>query len=178
MSERVAWFERGSSSAKPRRPRAPAKPRQGEIAGMEVGPAAKLLMEVKRQGEAKESAKKKAENDLDFDFRRFGLPTFVRQFVILKSHQTPRKDLKNIPKVWRFDFCFVEFKLIVEVDGGIWMPEGGAHSHPIDIERNLLKRNDAVRAGFNVLAFTPKQIGKQHAVAFTQGVLFDRGWKR
>lgn len=159
---RVAWFDRTAESDKrARRPRPPAKPKQGEMAGMETCDAAVLLTKVKRESDAKESAKKKAENDLDFDFRRFKLPPFVRQFVILKSHQTPRKDLKPIPKVWRYDFCFHDFKLIVEVDGGIWMPEGGAHSHPVDIERNLLKRNDAVLAGFDVIAFTPKQISAQ-----------------
>lgn len=157
-----------------------ARASQTEMPGMVTDYTAAVLHGVRVRRESKESDKKKAENSFDLHCRSYRLPPFTRQFELLKSVQTPRKDLKPIPKVWRFDFCFPDFKLIVEIDGGIWIPGGGAHSHPIDIERNLLKRNDAALAGLTVIAFTPKQVmgGEQHAIAFTQHVLAARGWKR
>lgn len=161
-------------------PRMPPPPRQGEMGGMETDDAAVLLTSMQRAKEGKTSRNKKAEDTFDFQCRSYQLPPFVRQWKLLKTEQTPRKDGKDIPNVWKFDFCFVEHKLIVEVDGGIWIPEGGAHSHPLDIERNLLKRNDAALAGFFVIAFTPNQITRKegHAIAFTQHALCARGWKR
>lgn len=152
---------------------------QGEMPGMETDVAAVLLMGAQRTKAAKKSRNKVAEDTFDFQCRSYRLPPFVRQWKLLKTEQTPRKDGKNIPNVWRFDFCFVDFKLIVEVDGGIWMPQGGAHSHPVDIERNILKRNDAALARFFVISFTPNQIMRKerHALAFTQLVLHERGWR-
>jgi hypothetical protein len=161
-------------------PRMPPPPRQAEMGGMETDAAAVLLTGVQRKKEGKQSRNKVAEDTFDFQCRSYGLPPFVRQWELLKTKQTPRKDGKNIPNVWRFDFCFVDFKLIVEVDGGIWMPQGGAHSHPVDIERNILKRNDAVLAEFYVISFTPNQIMREerHAIAFTLRVLCERGWQQ
>lgn len=160
-------------------PRMPPPPRQAEMGGMETDAASVLLTSMQRSKEGKTSRNKQAEDTFDFHCRSYALPPFVRQWTLLKTKQTPRKDGKNIPNVWRFDFCFVEYKLIVEVDGGIWIPEGGAHSHPLDVERNLLKRNDAALAGFFVIAFTPNQITRKerHAIAFTQRVLCARGWQ-
>jgi len=158
----------------------PALPKQAEMNGMETDAAAVLLQGMQRAKDGKTSRNKKAEDTFDFQCRSYALPPFVRQWTLLKSVQTPRKDHKKIPKVWHFDFCFPSFQLIVEVDGGIWMPAGGAHSHPLDIERNLLKRNDAALAGFFVISFTPNQIMRReaHAIAFTQHALCARGWHR
>lgn len=149
------------------------------MGGMETDAAAVLLASVQRSKEGKPSRNKVAEDAFDFQCRSYRLPPFVRQWKLLKTEQTPRKDGKDIPNMWRFDFCFVDFKLIVEVDGGIWMPEGGAHSHPVNIERNILKRNDAALAEFFVISFTPNQIMRREkfALAFTQRVLCARDWK-
>lgn len=147
--------------------------------GMVTSDAASVLHRANTQRKSKEETDKKAAEDrFHFDCVRFKLPTCTRQWKLLKSVQTPRKDLKPIPKVWRFDGCFDEWKVIVEIDGGIWMPGGGAHSHPIDITRNMTKQNDAALAGYVVLRFTPREVFNEHAIAFTQHVLYARGWRR
>ena len=78
---------------------------------------------------------------------------------------------------WVFDFLFRDFKIIVEIDGGIWMRGGGAHSHPVDITRNMAKGNDAVLQGYSVLRFTPDEVKSGHAIAFTQRLLAAKGWR-
>jgi very-short-patch-repair endonuclease len=97
------------------------------------------------------------------------LPTHVEQFRFGNS--------TDIRKSYRADFCFPDYWLIVEIDGGIWMPGGGAHSHPIDIERNMRKQNDALLWGYSMLRFTPKEVQNHHAIGFTQKVLFAKGWR-
>lgn len=104
--------------------------------------------------------------------------TTGKQFTLLNRVQTPRRDGKNIPNVWRWDFAWPTFGVIVEIDGGVWMPGGGAHSHPVDITRNMAKRNDAALAGFFVLSFTPQQVKGGHAIDDTMRMLATRGWQR
>lgn len=145
---------------------------------METDAASVLLTSMQRSKEGKTSRNKQAEDTFDFHCRSYALPPFVRQWKLLKTEQTPRKDGKDIPNAWRFDFCFPDFQVIVEVDGGIFMPGGGAHSHPVDVKRNLAKRNDAALAGFVVLGFMPEQIKRGEAIAFAQRVLYARGWQR
>lgn len=124
------------------------------------------------------SRNKQGELDFAFACRVFKLPSPEQQFKLLKTVQVPRKDGKNIPGKWLFDFAWPEFKLIVEIDGGVFMAGGGAHSHPVDIKRNMAKQNDATLAGFVIIRFMPEQVKKGEAIAFTQRVLAARGWKR
>jgi hypothetical protein len=134
-----------------------------------------MAHEAKKKGPSKN---KEWENKLAASFERFQLPRFTRQFVLVRLHQDPmdpRKDGK--PRVWQYDFCFEEFKLIVEFDGGIWMPGGGAHSHPVDVERNTDKRNDAVFSNYWLLAFTDKHVRSGDALRLTQRKLMDLGWR-
>jgi hypothetical protein len=107
-----------------------------------------------------------AEREFAFQCRAYRLPAPLEQHWIEQSAH-PR----NLRRRWRFDFCFLPVKLLVEIDGGIWMAGGGAHSNPRDIERNMRKRNDAALAGFHVLAFTPRDVTSGRAIAFTQRVL-------
>jgi very-short-patch-repair endonuclease len=110
--------------------------------------------------------------------RQHRLPAFVHKFRLLKTLQLPRRDLKPIPREWEFDWCCVEYKLIVEVDGGIYMAGGGAHSHPVDIRRNMTKRNDAALAGFFVMCFTPQEVKSRFAIGEVERFMATRGWKR
>ena len=97
-----------------------------------------------------------------------------KQFSLQRSDQSePTKSGK--PRVWRFDFAWPDYGLIVEIDGGVWIR--GAHSHPVDILRNMAKRNDATLAGFQLLAFTPQQVLQGHAIAFTVRTLARLGWQ-
>ena len=107
-----------------------------------------------------------AEREFAFQCRAYRLPEPAQQFWIEQSAH-PR----NLRRRWRFDFAFADAKLLIEIDGGIWMAGGGAHSNPRDIERNMRKRNDAALLGYRVLAFTPRDVTKGQAIAMTQRVL-------
>jgi very-short-patch-repair endonuclease len=107
-----------------------------------------------------------AEREFAFQCRAYRLVEPTRQHWISQSAHPD-----NARRRWRFDFCFVAEKLLVEIDGGIWMAGGGAHSKPGDIERNMRKRNDAALLGYTALAFTPRDVKAGTAIAFTQRVL-------
>jgi len=55
---------------------------------------------------------------------------------------------------WRFDFCWPERKVAVEISNGFWKPGGGRHS--TDGDRD--KRNTAASMGWRVLEWTDKAL--------------------
>ena len=58
------------------------------------------------------------------------------------------------------DFAFIDARIIVEVDGGVWRQGGGAHSHPTNILRDMERTNEATVRGWRLMRFTPEQINK------------------
>lgn len=59
---------------------------------------------------------------------------------------------------WSMDFAFPKLKISVEIEGGIWMKGGGAHSRPMNIQRDVEKQNAAVLLGWRPLRFSDKEI--------------------
>jgi very-short-patch-repair endonuclease len=60
------------------------------------------------------------------------------------------------PRRFRFDFCWVEQKIAVEVDGGLWIY--GRHNRASGAIKDMEKLNLAVSLGYRVLRFTPDQV--------------------
>jgi hypothetical protein len=114
-----------------------------------------------------------AERTFAFQCRAMKLPAVCPQFTMPRPGVFTPKTRKQ--STWVFDFAFPEQLLLVEIDGGIWI--GGAHGHPVDITRNMTKQNDATHAGLSLLRFTPAEVKSGHAIAFTQRVLANKGWK-
>lgn len=56
---------------------------------------------------------------------------------------------------WRFDYAFPEYKVAVEIDGGLWT--GGRHSGGTGQKRDLEKLNAAAQMGWLVLHYTPAE---------------------
>ena len=70
---------------------------------------------------------------------------------------------------WRFDFCFPDEKLGVEIEGGIW--SGGRHTHPLGYTMDMEKYNEAVLLGFAVLRFTPESAKSGRAIEVVKNFL-------
>jgi len=106
----------------------------------------------------------KLEESLAQEIKLHGLPTPERQF---KFHPTRK---------FRADFCFVDQRIIVECDGGLFIQ--GRHSRGATQERDHEKRNLATRAGYRVFIFGPKALRvpkrsgqPSKALEFLRGVL-------
>jgi hypothetical protein len=84
---------------------------------------------------------------------------------------------ESMGRKFRSDFAWPAYKLLVEIEGGIWRAGGGAHSHPIDIERDIERRQHAVLLGFFMLPVITDQVKKGEAIIIVQRVLASRGWK-
>jgi len=57
---------------------------------------------------------------------------------------------------WRFDWCFPEIDLAIEIQGGVFT--GGRHVHASSIMAEYEKLNNASICGWFLLLVTPKQV--------------------
>lgn len=64
---------------------------------------------------------------------------------------------------FRFDFCWPDRKIAVEIDGGTWT--GGRHSRGAGYERDCEKLNLAALAGWRVFRFTGGMVRSGAAIA-------------
>lgn len=67
------------------------------------------------------------------------------------------------PRRWRFDFCWPDARLAVEIEGGVWAQ--GRHTRGSGFVADLAKYNAAVLAGYRVLRVTPAMVDDGSALA-------------
>lgn len=60
---------------------------------------------------------------------------------------------------WRFDFCWIDVKVAVEIDGGIFV--GGGHSRGVQFTGDCEKLNRATMMGWRVLRYTTLDMRKR-----------------
>ena len=73
-----------------------------------------------------------------------GLTGYVREFQAIPGRK------------FRFDFCWKQQRLLVEINGGTY--NGGAHGRGVGINRDYEKGNLAVVNNWRVLSFDTKQV--------------------
>jgi very-short-patch-repair endonuclease len=70
---------------------------------------------------------------------------------------------------WRADLCWPERKLIVEVDGGVYV--GGRHTRGRGYEEDCRKQAAGVLLGFRWLKVTPTHIDTEEAVKWISAAI-------
>ena len=95
-------------------------------------------------------SKSDLEDTLAFQLDALGLTGYVREYQAIKGRK------------FRFDFAWLEQRLLVEVNGGTYTQ--GAHSTGRGIARDYEKANLAVLQGWRVLTFDGKAVKDGTAV--------------
>lgn len=76
------------------------------------------------------------------------------------------KEFRFHPKrKWRFDYAIPEYKVAIEIDGGLW--KYGRHNRPAGYKADMEKLNAAASLGWSVLRFTPDE----QYLAVTLGII-------
>jgi very-short-patch-repair endonuclease len=65
---------------------------------------------------------------------------------------------------WRFDFAFLEQKVAVECEGGIWTR--GRHTRGAGVREDMSKYNSAVALGWRVFRFDADTVKSGQAIKF------------
>ena len=82
----------------------------------------------------------------------------------------PEREAAVIPgRKFRFDFCFREARLLIEINGGTY--NGGAHGRGCGINRDYEKNNLAQIGGWRVLSFDTKMVKSGEALNVTEQIL-------
>ena len=85
-----------------------------------------------------------------FQIRAYGLPTPEREVMFHPSRK------------WRFDFCYPQMKLAIEIAGGVW--SGGRHVRGAGFTKDCEKYTEAAILGWRILHFTSAQVEIGEAV--------------
>ena len=71
---------------------------------------------------------------------------------------SPQRNYRFHPKRrFEIDYAWPEYRIGIEIQGGIFIPAGGAHSRPMNIIRDMTKHNLLLDAGWRVWHYTPKE---------------------
>jgi very-short-patch-repair endonuclease len=97
------------------------------------------------------------EDTFAFQLDAAGLGGYVREFRAIPGRK------------FRFDFCFREERLLIEINGGTYSK--GAHSTGTGIARDYEKNNLAQIGGWRVLSFDTKMVKSGEAVDFTEQII-------
>ena len=97
---------------------------------------------------------------------------FAFQLKALKIKRPEREYVFARPRRWRFDFCWVEERIGVEIEGGIWT--GGRHTRGKGFEADCEKQNHAQLNGFQVYRFSPTHVARGDAVEIVRKALKTR----
>lgn len=109
-----------------------------------------------------------AEEELGLQLRAHRIPEGVTQFHFAK----------HLGRKFAADRAWPEFMVLLEVNGGIWKLGGGAHSHPLNILRDMEKQRYAALLGYLVVPVTTDEVRKGEAIQWLVRVLEARGSKR
>ena len=97
------------------------------------------------------------ENLFAFQLDSAGLTGYVREYQAIPGRK------------FRFDFAFVDERLLVEINGGTY--NGGAHGRGVGINRDYEKGNLAVQHGYRLLQFDTKMVKSGEAVRVTEQLI-------
>lgn len=98
---------------------------------------------------------------LRMQLRALGLPQPTLEF---RFHETRK---------WRYDLALVEQRILIDIDGGSWLPGKKSHTSGKGFERDRLKDCAATLRAWRVFRFTPKQIASGDAALYLAYALGD-----
>lgn len=63
---------------------------------------------------------------------------------------------------WRADYCIPKHKIILEVEGGVWL--NGRHTRAAGFIKDMEKYNTATSMGYSVLRVLPKKLMSKETI--------------
>ena len=97
------------------------------------------------------------EATLLFQFRAYGLPAPEREYRFRPERR------------WRFDFAFLDNKVAVEVEGGVWA--NGRHTRGSGFENDCRKYAEAAIQGWRVIRVTGGMVESGEAIQLIERAL-------
>ena len=97
------------------------------------------------------------------------VPLLVLQLKAL-GVPAPKREYRFHPvRQFRADLAWIDARLLVEVDGGLYVQ--GGHSRGAGRERDYARDAEAMMLGWRVLRVSPRQVKNGQAAAWVRSVL-------
>ena len=94
----------------------------------------------------------------------------LEQQILAAGIEPPTREHRFHPvRRWRLDFCWIDLKLAIEVQGGEWIQ--GRHSRGSGMLRDCEKFNAAVLLGWKVLFFGGTHVRNGYALDTIQTIM-------
>lgn len=117
------------------------------------------LAKPKRKVRTADKDSQRFERELDFQLRAAKVPPFERQHRFVPGRRLSA------------DFAWPQLRLIVELQGGIWRKGGGAHSHPLNLIRDLERLQLAVMHGWYVFPVLTDDVKPGRALRLVEAAI-------
>ena len=127
----------------------------------------------KQQRKKRDREKPKPSDVFDIQCKNFGLPPYAREGMFAKK----------IGREWRFDFCWQQYMIAVEIEGlvvgilGGRLVVTGRHASITGFREDCEKYASATMLGWSVVRFEQQQVKNRYAIDMTMRILQARGWK-
>jgi hypothetical protein len=96
----------------------------------------------------------------------------IRFFTLLKLNNievpTPEYKFHNTRK-WRFDYCWIDKKIALEVEGGVWT--NGRHTRGSGFIKDMEKYNNAALLGYRIIKCTPTSLMDKENIKLIENIL-------
>jgi hypothetical protein len=96
----------------------------------------------------------------------------LRFFLLLKLNgiQIPETEYKFHPsRKWRFDYCWKDKMIALEVEGGIWT--NGRHTKGSGFIKDMEKYNNAALLGYRLIKCTPTSLMSIENIELIKNIL-------
>ncbi len=90
-----------------------------------------------------------------------------------KIPQPVRQHRFHPDRLWKFDFAWPEYKLAVEVEGGVW--SNGRHTRGQGFIDDCEKYNAAAKLGWTVLRFPTEKVTSGEAIDDVSEFIWTKG---
>lgn len=97
---------------------------------------------------------------------------FAIHLTLLKLPKPEREYKFDSVRRWRFDFCWPEKMVAVEIEGGVW--KNGRHNRGNGYIADMDKYNSAVILGWRVLRFSGDHVRSGKAVNLTEQLVKEK----
>jgi len=81
----------------------------------------------------------------------------------------PVVEFRFCERRWRFDYCWPNEKLALEIEGGHWV--NGRHNRPAGFAKDIEKYNEAVLMGWRLLRVTTDMVADGSALNLIERAL-------
>lgn len=128
------------------------------------------LRRLQGQGTPRSSAKRK----VDPGVRRLSAQLeFVRE-LLEDDHCLRLEHRFHPPRRWRFDVALLDVMVAVEIEGGMYVPGGGAHQRQERFKADMEKYNTAAEDGWTLLRVLWEHVIDGTALALVRRVARER----